>query len=103
VGTQVEDLNCQGFVHCKELQVLQAHFSSGVLLRELSSIAIIISSLAGIRQPSRDTRRRCPLLMEWYRANWGVVAAWLPYVRLRDERLLPIDQQREFWEKKAME
>jgi hypothetical protein len=103
VATLVEDLSSQEFLHCKEFQVLQAHFSSGVLLRELSSIAIIIASLSGIKQPNRETRRRCPLLMQWYHNNWDTVGAWLPYVSLRDERLLPIDQWRERLEKKAME
>jgi hypothetical protein len=69
-----------------------------VRLRELRSIAIVITSLANVEPPGRDAKRQLGLMLDWFRRNWAVVACWLPFVNLCDERGRPIDGQREFVE-----
>jgi hypothetical protein len=83
-----------------EFQTLQFCFSSGVRLRELVSVALVIADLGEIAAPGRRAKRHFDLLMDWYRQNWAVVAVWLPYVQLRDANDLSIDSRREVSERK---
>jgi hypothetical protein len=87
-----------GLLACPEVQILQAKFSSGVRLRELRSIALVIVAIANLEPPGRDAKRQLGLMLDWFRQNWAVVACWLPFVNLRDERGRTIDGQREFME-----
>jgi hypothetical protein len=87
-----------GFLGRQEVQVLQAKFSSGVRLRDLRSIALVICTLAKIEPPGRDAKRQLGLMLAWFRGNWEVVSSWLPFVHLCDDGGRPIDGQREFVE-----
>jgi hypothetical protein len=75
--------------------VLQAKFSTGVRLPELRSVATVLCHMTGLHPPSRDTNRSCLLLMQWFSANWEMVAPLLPHIQLRDEIGNSIDGTRE--------
>ena len=83
----------------EEFRVLQVKFSSGVTLRELTSIARILSLLAGIPEPPRTCKRSFPNLIKWFIANWQRVSPFLPCVQLRDDNNEIIDGRRELIEK----
>jgi hypothetical protein len=82
-------------VNSAEFRALQAKFSSGVSLKELRSIAIVIAAHARIRPPSRDANRSYGLMVVWFIARWSDVAPWLPFVALRDATGRAIDGCRE--------
>jgi hypothetical protein len=85
---------------CEEFRVLMGKFSSGITLRELSTVAELISALADIQPPSRDAKRSFRLMIGWFRARWAAVSRWLPLVHLRDEEDRVIDGTRELAEKR---
>jgi hypothetical protein len=85
---------------CHEFRVLAAKFSTGVTIRELASVAEIVSSLARISPPSRDAKRNFGLMIRWFRSRWTSVAAWLPFISLCDDDLRMIDGARELCDKK---
>jgi hypothetical protein len=84
---------------CEEFHVLMRKFSSGITLRELSTVAELISAFADIQPPSRDAKRRFRLMIAWFRSKWAAVAPWLPFIHLRDEDNRVIDGVRELAEK----
>lgn len=89
-------------IHCPDQlriwSILKWHFSSGIRLKELASISIILSSLIKIPQPSRDERRSFPLLLNWYSANWILIEPLLPMINLRDSKDQIINGTRELYE-----
>jgi hypothetical protein len=87
---------------CEELRLLQVQFSTGVRISELRSIASILAFLAGIPPPTRAMNRQHAQLIQWYRAHWRKIAAFLPLVQLRDEQNVPIDGRRELVERKLI-
>lgn len=71
-------------------------FSSGVTLRELTSIAIIICQInPEIKGPNRNEKRNYNLLINWFSANWEYLSPLLPLIELRDENNEVINGQRE--------
>jgi hypothetical protein len=74
-------------------------FGSGVRVRELLSIALVIAQFASLEPPSRREKRNCEKLVSWYRRNWTEVTAWFPVVHLLDTENRPIDGGREFVDK----
>jgi hypothetical protein len=78
-----------------EYRVLQAQFSSTVTLKELRSIAEIICTLAGIREPSRDAKRNYSLILKWYVEKWADVSPWIALTHLVDARGIIVDGHRE--------
>lgn len=85
-----------------EYRVLIQTFSSGARLKELASIAIIISKIIpDIKEPSRDEKRNFPLLIGWYHDNWELVYPILPFINLRDENNEIIDGKRELMDMKS--
>ena len=79
-----------------EYRTLIQTFSSGVTLRELKSIALIICQISPkIKEPNRNEKRNYPLLIEWFSRNWDLVSPLLPFIKLRDENNEIIDGQRE--------
>jgi hypothetical protein len=84
---------------CDEFHVLMRKFSSGITIRELSTVAELLATLANILPPSRDAKRNFRLMIAWFRAKWASVAPWLPLVHLRDEYDRVIDGAREVAEK----
>jgi hypothetical protein len=89
-------------VDCEELQALQARFSSGVTLRDLSNIAHIIAKFTRLPLPSRSAKRSIPLIVDWFKLHWSTVAAWLPLIGLRDQNDWPIDSRRELFDKRMI-
>jgi hypothetical protein len=89
-------------LHSEELRVLQAKFSSGVRFAELTSVAVVLALLAGIRPPNRDTKRQYLMLIKWFQMHWDVVSPFLGVVELRDEYDIPIDGRRESVDKGVM-
>jgi hypothetical protein len=87
---------------CEELQALQARFSSGVTLRDLSNIAYVIAQFAALPLPSRNAKRSIPLMIDWFKLHWSAVATWLPLIGLRDENDRPIDSRRELFDRRVM-
>jgi hypothetical protein len=85
---------------CREFRVLAARFSTGVTIRELVSVAEIVSSLARISPPSRDAKRNFGLMIRWFRSRWTSVGPWLPLISLCDEERCIIDGARELSDKK---
>jgi hypothetical protein len=83
-----------------EIQFLYSKFSSGVTLRELRSIAVLISSMANLKPPSRDEKRNQSKLLQWFIDYWGFVCPWLSLISLRDSDDRIIDSSRELKEKK---
>jgi hypothetical protein len=84
----------------EEFQALQAMFSSGVTLKELRSIGIVAASHTNIKPPPRTCKRTLPSMVQWFRENWSTIGPLLPFIQLRDENNIPIDGQRELFEKK---
>lgn len=80
---------------------LKWHFSSGIRLKELASISIIISAMLKIQQPTRDERRSFPLLLKWYSSYWKLIEPILPIIHLRDSSNQIIDGRRELYESLA--
>lgn len=78
--------------------ILKWHFSSGIRLKELASISIILSSIIKIQQPTRDERRSFPLLLNWFSLNWMLIEPLLPIINLRDSSDQIIDGRRELYE-----
>jgi hypothetical protein len=66
-----------------------------VRLRELRSVAIIVSRLARLPDPSRDVKRSYVLIVKWFAHHWPVVRPWLAVVQLRDADDRLIDGHRE--------
>jgi hypothetical protein len=87
---------------CAEYRLLQAKFSTGATLREITSVAEVISLLAQIPGPSREAKRNVGEMVRWFKWNWGVVRAWLPLLHLRDSDNLVIDGTREIGETKGL-
>jgi hypothetical protein len=76
VGTQDERI-CE-YLNCDEFKFLRAKFSSGLCLRELRSLAILISHFTGILEPNRDIKRSYVLLIKWFKEHWDLILPWLP-------------------------
>jgi hypothetical protein len=74
-------------------------FGSGVSVRELQSMAMVIAYFANIPQPSRSEKRNGAQLAKWFQRSWSDIVPWLPLVQLRDVEDRPIDAQREFSDK----
>lgn len=89
------------FKNSIEYKILIQHFSSGVTLHELFSIATIISSnlLLGLRKPGRDEQRNFSHLIRWYQRNWEQIFPILPFIQLRDKNFQEINGRREVIEK----
>jgi hypothetical protein len=87
---------------CAEYRLLQIRFSTGVTLREISSIAEIVSILARIPGPSREAKRNVAVMMRWFRSNWPLVSGWLPALQLRDKDDRVINGKREIGETKGI-
>jgi hypothetical protein len=84
---------------CDEFKFLRAKFSSGVCLRELRSIAVVLSQLTGLLEPNRDIKRSYVLLIKWFKDHWNQILPWLPLIQLRDGEDRPIDGRREISER----
>lgn len=79
-----------------EYRILIQNFSSGVRLKELCSVAIVLCKIvSGIKEPNRDEKRNLSLLIEWYHNNWSLVYPMLPFINLRDENNEIINGERE--------
>jgi hypothetical protein len=78
-----------------QYRLLQTQFSSTVTLKELRSIAEIICTLTGIREPSRDAKRNYTLMLKWYVEKWVDVSPWIPLTHLVDDRGIIVDGYRE--------
>jgi hypothetical protein len=81
-----------------QFRFLCAKFSSGVTLKELRSIACIISSVSNLKPPSRDIKRSRGRLVRWFIDYWPIVYPWLAVTNLRDADDRSIDGSREFFE-----
>jgi hypothetical protein len=95
----IQDENISKYLDCDEFKFLQAKFSSGLCLRELRSIAIILSGLTGVLEPNRDVKRSYLLLIKWFKERWSQILPWLPLIQLRDGEDRPIDGRREISER----
>lgn len=84
--------------HTKIWATLKWHFSSGIRLKELASISIILSSLVKIQQPTRDEKRSFPLLLNWYSLNWHLIEPCLHMINLRDSSNQIINGRRELYD-----
>jgi hypothetical protein len=89
------------FTRQPEVQFLYGKFSSGVTLRELRSIAIVVSSMAKLKPPSRDEKRNQNRLLQWFIDYWGFISPWLSIINLRDSDDRIIDSVRELREKRV--
>jgi hypothetical protein len=87
------------YLDCDEFKFLRAKFSSGVCLRELRSIAVVLSQLTGLLEPNRDIKRSYVLLIKWFKNHWNQILPWLPLIQLRDGEDRPIDGRREISER----
>lgn len=81
-----------------EYRWLAVKFSSGVTLKELSSVAEIASVLAQVDGPSREAKRNFRLLVCWFKKNWNRLVPWMACIHLRDRELRVIDGTRELME-----
>lgn len=91
--------NSFSYKNSEEYRVLIQTFSSGATLKELCSIAIILTKInPEIKEPCRDAKRNFPLLMEWYHYNWCLIYPILPFIQLRDENKNVINGERELYE-----
>lgn len=87
------------YKNSEEYRILIQTFSSGATLKELCSIAIILTRInPEIKEPCRDAKRNFPLLMEWYHYNWCLIYPILPFIQLRDENMNVINGERELLE-----
>jgi hypothetical protein len=75
--------------------VLQVKFSTGVRLRELRSIALVLATPSGLPPPSREAQRRSGMVLAWFREHWAVLLPLLPSVHLCDAQGNPINSARE--------
>lgn len=82
-------------VKCEEFKFLMYKFSSGVRLKELASVGVIVAMMAEIPPPPRQAKRSFPLLIQWFRMNWNVLYPYLLLVELRDSTGCVINAQRE--------
>jgi hypothetical protein len=96
VAHSVAEVDLTGYA---EYHCLAVKFSSGVTLKELSSIAELVASFAAIPSPSRSAKRNFRLMMYWFKMNWLAVEPWLALVQLRDQDMQVIDSSRELKEK----
>ena len=91
--------NSFSYKSSEEYRILVQTFSTGGTLKELCSIAIILTKInPEIKEPCRNAKRNFPLLMEWYHFNWCLIYPILPYIQLRDENKNVIDGERELFE-----
>lgn len=80
-------------------RIIIQSFSSGVTLRELTSIAVIICKIVPkISEPSRMEKRCFNLLIEWFASNWELISPVLPFIHLCDENKKVINGERELIE-----
>jgi hypothetical protein len=82
-------------INGEEIRILRAKFSSGVTLKELGSVGVLLSSLLDIAPPPRPARRSYVLLLKWFKERWSHILPILPFIQLRDDNDVPIDGQRE--------
>jgi hypothetical protein len=77
---------------------LPLSYGSGVTIKELSSIAVVISLIGKLPLPSREERRTFQRLIAWYEMHWSVIQPVLPLVQLRDGSDSVIDGTREIFD-----
>jgi hypothetical protein len=87
------------YLNCEEYQVLKTKFSSGVTLKELRSIAVVVSLMSGLLEPSREDKRSYVLMIKWFKDRWETVGPMLPFIHLRDANDRIIDSRRELIDK----
>lgn len=79
--------------------IIKQQFSSGVRLQELTSIAIVLTSIIPpLHSPNRDERRSYTALLTWFYNNWDMISPILPMIQLRDENNQVINSQREMFD-----
>ncbi|OHT12037.1 hypothetical protein TRFO_18224 [Tritrichomonas foetus] len=81
------------------LNEIYSHFSSGVTIQELKSIAMVLSSLVlNLPYPNRDEKRSLTGLFLYFQKNWDLIKPVIHLVKLRDENQFVIDGRRELYE-----
>lgn len=79
--------------------VLIQQFSSGVRLQELTSVALILSSIIPLLpSPDRNEKRSYKALLGWFNRFWDLILPVLPMIQLRDENYQVINGRREILE-----
>jgi hypothetical protein len=76
---------------------LRLSYGSGVTIKELSSLALVISLISKVPRPSRGARRTFGGLIEWYEVHWTAIEPLLPLIQLRDTSDSVIDGNREIF------
>jgi hypothetical protein len=87
------------YAGCSELRALYLRFSTGVTIAELTSVAVVVATMADLPPPSRAAKRSWVQLVGWFRSNWSTVAGFLPWVELRDSEDRAVDGVREMCER----
>jgi hypothetical protein len=82
-----------------EFRFLCIRFSSGLTLKELRSVALVVAKVAGHPPPPRASLRNFQVLVEWFIEHWSVLMPILPFIGLADAEGIPIDGRREVFEK----
>jgi hypothetical protein len=65
-------------------QLLRAHFSSGITLNELRSVAIVVEYITALVVP-RAAKRTFPVLVKWFSDNWAFIEPILLIIHLIDD------------------
>jgi hypothetical protein len=81
------------------LRLLHRKFSSGITLKELSSVAHVLVSVTRIDPPRRAAKWKYNEMIAWFSANWAVIEPWMPLIALRDRYGRMIDGEREMIER----
>ena len=69
-------------------EILQQKFSTGITIKELTSIAVIISNACPnlkLTKITRETKRTFSSLIQWFIDNWDAVYPILSYITLYDD------------------
>lgn len=96
----IEKKNCENSLALQHINnVIVQQFSSGVRLQELTSVAIILSSIIPLLpSPDRNEKRSYNALLGWFHKYWDMISPILPLIQLRDENNMVINQRRELLE-----
>ena len=84
------NIKAKDFSYSKTVQwqVLQQRFTTGLTIKELTSIAVIIREVCPelpLKKMKRETKRNLTLLVQWFIENWNSISPILPYITLYDD------------------
>ena len=85
------------FEQTPQYKILQQHFSTGISLPELRSLAHIIQQIYHLDPIDRETNRSVSLMIQYFIKYWALIEPLLPYIQILDDNMQPINGNRQLF------